>query len=269
MNRCLAVILLIAFLLPAAAAERDELEAVLEEANGLFREANDLSMTDPGTAHTLYQRAALRYERIIREGGVRNGRLFYNAGNAWFRADDLGRAILNYRRAALYIPGDPNLRQNLAFARSNRLNRFEQKQETRVLETLLFWHYDVPTGARSILFAIFSGVFWIVAALRLRRPQWAPGVLLLVTGLIAGLLLGSLVVEAASGRGSDEGVILAQQVTARKGDGESYEPSFKEPLHSGTEFELVESRPGWHHIELADGRQCWIPEDAAALLTEI
>ncbi len=268
--RCwLLVGMLMAAMVPSIAAATEELQTVLEEANRLFREANEISLNDPSAAHTLYQRAALRYERIIREGGVRNGRLFYNAGNAWFRADDLGRAILNYRRAELYMPGDPNLRQNLAYARSSRLDRFEEKQETRVLKTLLFWHYDLPSSVRSILFAFFSGAFWIAAALRLRRPKWAPGALLLITGLVAALLLGSLVVEAANGRGSGEGVILAQQVTARKGDGASYEPSFKEPLHAGTEFKLVESRSDWYQIELPDGRRCWIPADAAELLAGI
>ncbi len=263
----LAVLLLTAIAVPAA--EPSDLTAVLDEANSLFRQANETSLHDPAAAHGLYQRAALRYERLVRDAGVRNGRLFYNAGNAWFLSDDVGRAILDYRRAQLYIPSDANLAQNLAYARSTRLDRFEEKQETRVLRTLLFWHYDLPPVVRSVLFALFSGCFWIAAAIRLRRRAWAPVVVLLVTGALAALFLGSLIADTVAGPGEHGGVILAQQVTARKGDGQSYEPSFTDPLHAGTEFQLVESRPDWYQIELPDGRRCWIPSDSAAIVGDI
>ena len=54
------------------------------------------------------------------------------------------------------------------------------------------------------------------------------------------------------------GVITAEEVIACQGDGENYTPSFKEPLHSGTEFILIEDRGKWYHIELADSRTCWV-----------
>ena len=62
------------------------------------------------------------------------------------------------------------------------------------------------------------------------------------------------------------GVILEQEVMGRKGDSTTFEPTFKEPLHMGVEFNLVEERKGWLHIELADGRRCWIPESAAEII---
>jgi hypothetical protein len=34
----------------------------------------------------------------------------------------------------------------------------------------------------------------------------------------------------------------------------------------GAEFKLVEERKGWLHIELVDGRRCWIPESAAGII---
>ena len=55
------------------------------------------------------------------------------------------------------------------------------------------------------------------------------------------------------------GVITADEVIARQGDGRSYEPSFKEPLHTGTEFDLLERRSGWFHIKLADDNAELIP----------
>jgi hypothetical protein len=264
----LLVAAMIFLLAPLSAASLNEadVQQLFQEANGLFRRGNELSRTDPVGAKDSYRAAVIRFERIVEEGGIQNGKLFYNIGNAYFRLDDLGRAILNYRRAGQFLGGDANLAQNLRYARSRRIDQIEEKQETQVLKTLLFWHYDLSERTRSALFAGFFAVFWLLASLRLFSDR-VPRAVLAVCGVVALLFLGSLVVEAASGS-HDGGVIVAEQVIARKGDGDTYEPSFKEPLHAGTEFALVENRGEWYQVELADGQRCWIPATAAGLIRE-
>lgn len=262
--RLLSLAFLSASLLAGPLPE-SELRRLLEEANGLFRQANDVAVRDPAAGRELYQRAVLRFERILREGGVRNGKLYYNTANAYFRAGDIGRAILNYRRAERYAPGDPNLRQNLAYARLSRPDKFDERQKTRVLKTLLFWHYDLAPPTRSLLFAITWVTLWAAAAVRLYSARIPRGVVV-AAGCTAALLLGSLVIEAALANRRPAGVILAPEVIARKGDGASYPPAFTEPLHAGAEFVLRESRNGWHYIELPDGRLAWIPAETAELV---
>ncbi len=76
----------------------------------------------------------------------------------------------------------------------------------------------------------------------------------------------SLIYESTMAGYKREGVILDEEVVARKGDGETYQPSFKDPLHAGTEFRLTQDRDAWYQIELRDGRRCWIPGKAAQLI---
>lgn len=245
--------------LQADSLNRDELQDLLRQGNELFQQANELAAQDPVQAREVYSRALMRFERILREGEIANGRLYYNIGNIHFRMNDVGRAILNYRRAQQFIPNDPNLHQNLEYARARRLDRVELQQQTVVLRTLFFWHYDLSTKTRSILFAGSFALFWVFAGLRLfhRRPHqvWLLG----ACGLLALLMLSSILVEDTSQRRSRPGVVLSREVVARKGDSETYAPSFQEPLHAGTEFILVEERGNWRHIELLDGQRCWIP----------
>ena len=247
---------------PAPALSEAEIMDLYTQGKQVFREANDLAARDPDAARELYRKAALRFERIVREGGVENGRLYYNIGNAYFRMNDLGRAILNYRRAELYVPNDSNLQQNLRYARARRLDRVEEAQRTRVLKTLFFWHYDLSTRTRAILFAAFFLGLWALAAAHLfaRRAflRWGIG----TCAAVALSCLGSLTAEAASRQLSREGVVVAPEVVARKGDSESFDPSFTEPLHAGTEFRLAEEREAWIHVELVDGRRCWLPAKA-------
>ena len=259
--------LVLAFLGPTAFGaplDRTEIIDLFSQGKELFRQANQTR--DPQQASELYGKAVLRFERIVREGEIQNGKLFYNIGNAYFRMDDLGRAILNYRRAEQFIPNDVNLNQNLAYARQRRVDNFEEPPEKRVLKTLFFWHHDLSARARSILFGAAFVLLWVALATRLffRRPFliW----IVSLSALTAALFLSSLLVEMVSTGSNPSGVILAEEVIARKGDSQTYEPSFKEPLHRGTEFLLIENRTDWLYVELPDGRRCWLPAEAVELI---
>ncbi len=95
-----------------------------------------------------------------------------------------------------------------------------------------------------------------------RRGRWWSAAL----GGAALLLLGSLLAGEAGARSRRDGVVLAGEVVARKGDGTAYQSSFVDPLHAGTEFRLLEQRAGWYRIRLSDGRTAWIPAEAAELV---
>lgn len=256
-----------AFVAPARAA-LDELEAsgLFKEGSDLFEQANAASVDDPEAARELYRKAALRFERIVNEGGVQNGKLYYNIGNAYFRADDIGRAILNYRRAGQFDPHDQNVQKNLDYARSQRLDELAAADDTKALRTLLFWHYDFSFAQRFTLFAIAFVLLWVAAAARLfrKRPflKWIIG----LATVVSVVLGASLLAESLALRNTRPGVVVAEEVTARKGDSDSYEASFQEPLHAGAEFTLVEARKSWMHVELPDGRRCWLPTDSVAMV---
>jgi len=248
---------------------RTEINDLFSQAKDFFRRANEAAVRDPAAAKELYQKAIMRFELIASRGGIRNGKLHYNIGNAYFRMGDLGRAILHYRRAERLIPNDPNLRQNLDNARRQRIDKIEVKERTRVLKTLFFWHYDSPTSTRLHLFAAFFALLWVCAAVRLFIRKALLGWGTVVSAVVAVLLFGSLLAEEVNARSRTEGVLLATEVVARKGDSETYQPSFQEPLHAGTEFDLVEERRDWLHIALADGRECWVPAKTAGLVQDI
>ena len=248
---------------PLGEGEKKELYSQGQE---FFHQATEISASNPGAAKDLYAKALLRFNRLVEEGGIRNGKLFYNIGNINFLLQDSGRAILNYRRAEQFIPNDPNLVKNLAYARNMRQDKLEIKDQRKIQQTLLFFHYDFETRTRLVLFGISYVLFWIFAGLKIfsRRPytSWVLSISLCFT-----LLFGaSLYIEGLQSTTSLEGVILDSEVIARQGDADSYQPSFEDPLHGGTEFMLLEDRGAWWQIELPDGRRCWIPEKSGELV---
>lgn len=245
---------------------KEEISRLFHEANTMFADANRLSNTDPEAAMDLYRKSLLRYKKIVNQGNIENGKLYYNIGNIYFKTQDIGRAILNYLKAEQYIGNDINLQRNLEFARNVRKDRIEVKQETKILKTLFFWHYDLSSKTRLILFTIAFCLLWFFAAARifLKKPvlKWMIGTALFLSLLFAG----SLGIEYLNLKQSIPGVIINEEVVARKGNSISYEPSFKKPLHAGTEFTLVENRGTWVQVKLQDGRTCWLPKSAIALV---
>ncbi len=256
------------FMIPAYSMDRNEMEGLLKEGNEFFHKAGSLAGSDPVGARKNYGKAVMRFLRIAEEGGVKNGRLYYNIGNTYFLMGDIGRAILYYRRAKLIIPGDSNLGQNLAYARSLRKDKIDEKQQKKVLKTIFFWHYDFSRQTRLVLFTAFFALVWILAAFRLfiRKGVFSRGAILFA--VLTALLLGSLLVDELGSTPESAGVVLAPETVARKGNGENYQPSFKDPLHAGTEFTIIENRDDWLHVELVDGRDCWIPKNSADTLRE-
>ena len=242
---------------------REQLFALLNEANSAFQEANAL-VNNPDRSRQLYEKAILLYEKIVSDGGVRNARLYYNLANAYFLKEDVGRAILNYRRAERLDSSDINIRKNLAFARSRRIDKIDVPAERRVLETLFFWHYDFSLKTKFLLTCLFFGALCVTLTVRLwlgRGPAKSTVVVLSVVLCLCFLV--SVLVEARQQAATRYGVLTAVEVVARQGDGPNYPPRFKDPLHAGTEFVLIEQRPGWMHIELSDGTDAWIPDDTA------
>lgn len=250
----------------SAAPSESELKILFDEGAELFAEANELHARDPEGAKEIYEKAALRFERVVREGEVENGKLYYNIGNAYFRSGDLGRAILNYRRAEQFDPNDPNVKQNLEFARSQRTDELKETDEARVLQTLLFFHFDFSFQLRGLFFGGAFVLLWVVAGIRLfwKRPSlnWVIG----GAGVVALVLLISLVVEALTLQNERPGVVIAEEVVARKGDSASYEASFQDPLHAGAEFVLLEERNDWVHVKLTGEVECWLPARSVELV---
>jgi len=243
----------------------DQIYSLYSQANQHFRQGNAAKDSEEAERH--YEKAILSFERIIDEGGIENVKLYYNLANAYFLRGQLGRAILNYRRAENLDDSDENVQKNLTFARSKRIDKIATKTEKRILQTLFFWHYDVSVKTKFLLTCIFwailciciTGILWFG-----RSTTWI--VPAIICGILTLCFLVSVVVEYRTRVNKVCGVIMAKEVAAHQGDGVNYPLSFKEPLHEGTEFDLIENRPGWLHIRLSDGSDGWIIEDSAELI---
>ncbi|PLX48473.1 MAG: hypothetical protein C0613_10650 [Desulfobulbaceae bacterium] len=249
--------LLLCLVDPAQAQNNSD---ILQEADALFHAADNEKNQE--AALDLYRRALLRYEQVYESRP--SGKLAYNIGNTYYRLGDLGRALVSYRRAEEKLAGNANLQHNLALVRSERRDQLEQQPDSSWLQRLNL-HKNLSRELRSRILMALYVAFWLSAGLfyvrKFPMPLWLPGLLLLAT-LVASTSVGLDLLQPPA----RQGVIVAREIIARQGDGRNFQPAFKQPLHSGTEFVLLKKRGYWFHIELADGRHCWIPGRSGELI---
>ena len=276
MKTKIALLIICSFLSSVVLAEdKDQGYTLFSQANEAFRTANTATNT-PEQAGKLYEKAVLYYEKIINEYKIKNAELYYNLANAYLMQNNLsntseenylGKAILNYRKAEKLDNSDTNIKKNLAFARSLRVDKIELKTEGKVLQTLFFWHYDFSVNTRFIVASVSFAILCVSLTLIVWRGK---NTSYLAISIIASLLficfLTSVIVETGKQRNELCGVITTKEIVARQGDSENYPESFKAPLHQGCEFELLEHRGSWLHIKLSDNSDGWIPDIAAEMI---
>src|SRR4051812_16555475 len=76
-----------------------------------------LELFDTAKSPADYRQSAALLESLLADG-YRNGAVYYNLGNAYFRAGEYGRTIAAYRKAKPFRPRDPYLEANLRQALS-------------------------------------------------------------------------------------------------------------------------------------------------------
>jgi len=244
---------------------KEQLYILFNQANEAFRQAN--SIENNANAEELYEKAILSYEKIINEGKIENAGLYYNLGNAYLLKENIGKAILNYRHAQKLDSSDANIQKNLDFARSQRIDQITPKARERIMETLFFWHYDFSLRTKFVLACLLFAAFCITLTVIVWFGRTAPALATtVITGILMLCFLASVVMETRERARLVCGVITVHDVVARQGDGQNYPESFKDPLHIGTEFDVLEHRLGWLHIRLSDDSDTWIPSNTAELI---
>ena len=218
-----------------------------------------LEIFDQAESPDDYRASALELESIVADG-VRSGAVYYNLGNAWFRAGEFGRAILSYRKALPYRPRDPYLAANLQQALASAPGRLPDPP-VPWWSHVLFWTdwFAAQTKVRLAGLCLSLSATLLILAIALRRRS-------LITAMTVTLVLG--VAFSAECLLNDPAqthrAVIVSETTARKGTGKDYEPAFDQPLRDGAEFTVLNETKDWvfgHFEGVGDG---WVRKEDVA-----
>ena len=218
-----------------------------------------LELFDQAKSPDDYRASARELESIVADG-VRSGAVYYNLGNAWFRAGEFGRAILNYRKARPYRPRDPYLQANLQQALASAPGRLPEPP-TPWWSHVLFWTdwFSAPTKVRLASLFLGLSAILLVLAIVLRRRS-----LLTVMALVFALGVALSIECLLNDPTQTSRAVIVTETTARKGTGKDYEPAFDQPLRDGAEFTVLTETNDWvfgHFEGIGDG---WVRKDDVA-----
>ena len=238
---------------------------VLAEAQRDYDRGITQLRSDPAAAKAAFQAAAGRFQ-LAADSIPDNGVLRYNLANAQLQSGDVGRAILNYRRAEKFIPGDARLRSNLDYARTLVRSQIAPSGSRSLVNAVLTWHHRTSTVTRWTIFVVCYAVLWLTVALRMWRPIGGLTAVIVICLILSIIVGASVAADSMAWGRTTAGVILNDDVTVRKGNGTGFELQFAQSLHSGTEFELLEKRGDWLDIRLPDDKTGWIEARATELV---
>jgi tetratricopeptide (TPR) repeat protein len=203
-----------------------------------------------------YAAAARAYQQALQTGPSAD--VCYNLGNALFKSGRIGPAIVQYRRARYLHPRDADIRKNLSFARSYRVDKVLAVPGPVALVLdgafhLLSRREAALLAAVSFLLAALSLSLWVVR----RGPVWILG-----TTVLAALSLFCLITQWvwAGEMSAQPAVVVAPEVNALSGPGEEFKQILL--LHDGTEVRIRERRGDYLLVQLPGGSGGWIRSGA-------
>lgn len=210
-----------------------------------------------------YAEASRTYERIVQQG-FHHGYVYYNLGNAYFKQQQPGRAILAYERARRLMPRDQDIRTNLEIVNLRIVDQLKVPEPwigQVMLQSITVNESTVATSIVGGLLALLAVIYILSDRFDVRRLAYHIGIVMTVVFLICGTITAFRIYDQA---GQVEAVILATESDIRSGPGTTYDQLFT--LHEGTKVTVVEERGTWKRIELPDGKGGWIGQIALEII---
>jgi len=209
-----------------------------------------------------YAKAASAFSNVA-DAGIRNGKLFYNLGNAYLKNGQLGHAVLWYERALRLIPDDPDLKFNHEYALS-LIKDEPDDGNLPIFRVLFFWKHLLSATTiqwAGIMLNLFAVLMLIIQVVRKKKKANTPAYLLL---MLAGIFILTAFYNYYETAYIKEAVILPGQVSVRSGLTENSTELFV--LHTGTKVKIEKENKAFFRIFFSDGKIGWIKKSDAGII---
>ncbi len=248
------ILLAAASAVSVSASERASLDALWDRANTLYINGDSNG-------------AAVLYDSILARGYA-GSKLYYNLGNAHFKANRIGKAVVNYNKALKLAPYDSDIEYNLAVANSYVKDRIETVPEFFISG----WLRQLRTRLTSNVWAVISlGLLAAIAACVLlymlargkgRRKAGFFTAIFLV--LLLAVSVSFSVKQRNEFLNASQAVVITPAVSVKSSPERSSKELFI--IHEGTKVNILTTYDAWTEITIADGNKGWILTEAIELI---
>jgi tetratricopeptide (TPR) repeat protein len=214
-----------------------------------------------------FQQAIQIYEELLQQGEA--AEVYYNLGNAYYKAGEIAKAILNYERALLLEPGNSDVKANLELARAKTVDKVEPTPEIffvswgkALVNTMSSNQWSYVGIAAFILLMCAIAAFVLSKSVALKKTGFFGGVLMLIVVILANIFASQ---QKSRLQNRDSAIVITPSVSVRSTPSESGTALFV--LHEGHKVEIKDSTmKAWKEIRLEDGKVGWVPDAAIEVI---
>ena len=213
---------------------------------------SDFAKANRDFAQGHFKEAISGYEALIRDGQW-TANVFYDLGNAYFRAGDFGRAILNYERALALAQHHPEATANLQIARDEaHALELQPSWPERYLQFATVNQYSVTAAV-----AFWVAAFCLAALIFTPRRSAATISLLLVMLLVFAVAIFAIWQVERGSKGNALAIVTGKDVQARLATADTANAVLALP--PGSEVKILSTRGDWTYVALPNNLRGWIP----------
>lgn len=199
---------------------------------------------------------------LISDMGLESAALYCNTGDAYFKDGNVPKAILYYEKALKLDPSYEDARFNLELLNSGIQDRIEPVPEFVLKAWSRKLCYIMDSDAWAVCFIVFLALALGMVLLFILSPSVAGRRTGFFTGLVmilfAAFSLTFSIWQKKDYMRADDAIVM-RPVTSVKSSPSSEASKDLFILHEGTKVRIIDEVGSWNNIELADGRQGWIP----------
>lgn len=198
--------------------------------------------------------------------GYDSSPLYYNLGNAYFKNGDLGKAIISYLRASRIDPNDPDIRSNLAHARS-----LIQGGLVSLRKAWLVRSFTNLTNLFSLNTITFISIFFyillcvtIIIAVYLKQYKKVFTLLYIIITVILAIALLIFAVKFKDQVIQKNAIVIEQETDSKFEPLDNATTFFT--LYEGEEIRVIALNGDWLKIRRSDGKQGWVKKTDIELI---
>ncbi len=227
----------------------------------LIREANE------AYNRSEYSHAIELYEQVLALDLVAP-ELYYNLGNAYFKNNRLGRAVLNFERASRLDPSNENIIHNLNVARSRLIDRVETRpllfyerwwRNTYMLQSSTGW--GITAVIILFIFLSVTSVYLFSRTKGIKKTAFYTGILLLLLTVLSFIFAQKQYNRLTA---QNEAIIMNPRVSAKSSPSQQSPDLFL--VHEGTKVLIRSTLGEWIEIGLTDGNVGWVRKEALEVI---
>ncbi len=207
-----------------------------------------------------FSEAVTNWKKIV-DNGQQSAELYFNLGNAHYKLNNIGPSIYYYEKALQLQPNDDDIKTNLAFAQNARIDVIEPLPKTvfsrwykNIAGVFTYNGWAILSVIGVVLFVLFFLLYWFSISETKKRVYFTTSILSIIICIAALVMAFQTYMDYNQNKPA---IIFAESTEVKSEPNMGSETAFE--LHEGTKVQIIGNDQNWMRIELADGKDGWMP----------